>query len=57
MQAINDIDSIRGLEGAAATIYFAQFDNMLDSKEFVFEVRSRRAASTVVRQIRFVTFS
>lgn len=42
LQAINDIDSIRGLEGAAATIYFAQFDNMLDSKEFVFEVRSRR---------------
>ena len=30
------------MEGAAATIYFAQFDNMLDSKEFVFEVRSRR---------------
>ena len=42
LQAINDIDAIRGLEGAAATIYFAQFDNMLDSKEFVFEVRSRR---------------
>ena len=57
LQAINDIDSIRGLEGAAATIYFAQFDNMLDSKEFVFEVRSRRAASTVVRQIRYITFS
>ena len=42
LQNVNDIDSMRGLEGAAATIYFAQFDNMLDSKEFVFDVRSRR---------------
>lgn len=42
LQDIKDIDSMRGLEGAAATIYFSQFDNMLDSKEFVFDVRSRR---------------
>ena len=42
LHSVNDIDSMRGLEGAAATIYFSQFDNMLDSKEFVFGVRSRR---------------
>lgn len=42
LQDVNDIDVMRGLEGAAATIYFSQFDNMLDSKEFVFGVRSRR---------------
>lgn len=38
-----DVDSMRGLEGAAATIYFSQFDNMLvDSTEMKFEVRSKR---------------
>lgn len=42
LQNMKDIDSMRGVEGAAATIYFSQFDNMLDSKEFSFEVRSRR---------------
>lgn len=40
--ATDDIDSMRGIEGAAATVYFAQFDTMLRSSDFKFQVRSRR---------------
>lgn len=39
-----DIDSMRGVEGAAATVYFARFDDMLNGNSggFRFESRSRR---------------
>lgn len=39
-----DIDSMRGVEGAAATVYFARFDDMLNGNPggFRFESRSRR---------------
>ena len=38
-----DVDSMRGIEGAAATIYFSQFDQMLsDSCGFHFETRRDR---------------
>lgn len=38
-----DVDSMRGIEGAAASAYFAQFDQMLCSPHgFRFETRSRR---------------
>lgn len=42
LSSCTSIDSMRGLEGAAASIYFAQFDNMLSSSRFRFAVRSRR---------------
>ena len=39
----NDVDSMRGLEGAAATVYFSQFDNMLgENTSMKFIVRSKR---------------
>lgn len=38
-----DIDSMRGIEGSAASVYFSQFDTMLRSpKGYRFETRSRR---------------
>ena len=39
-----DVDSMRGIEGAAATVYFSRLDNMLWSNPggFRFESRSRR---------------
>lgn len=37
-----DIDSLRGAEGAAGSIYFAAFDHMLLSSNFKFVARSRR---------------
>lgn len=38
-----DVDSMRGIEGAAATVYFAQFDNMLGGNtQLRFDVRSKR---------------
>lgn len=39
-----DIDSMRGVEGAAATVYFARFDDILNGNPggFRFESRSRR---------------
>ena len=43
LDACTDIDSMRGLEGAAASVYFSQFDNLLSSpKGYRFETRSRR---------------
>lgn len=40
----DSVESLRGLEGAAASIYFSQFDNMLNSpdSEIIFDVRTRR---------------
>lgn len=39
-----DVDSMRGIEGAAATAYFARFDSMLEGNPggFQFGIRSRR---------------
>lgn len=38
-----DIDSMRGIEGAAASVYFSRFDDLLSSpKGYRFETRSRR---------------
>lgn len=43
LEYCTDIDSMRGLEGAAASLYFSQFDNLLSgSKGYRFETRSRR---------------
>lgn len=43
LTAVEDIDSMRGIEGAAATAYFARFDIMLADNPagFRFETRSR----------------
>lgn len=40
----DDVDSMRGIEGAAATVYFSRLDNMLwgNPGGFRFETRSRR---------------
>lgn len=45
-----DIDSMRGVEGAAATVYFARFDDMLNGNPggFRFESRSRRPSRNEV---------
>lgn len=44
LQTAESIDSMRGIEGAAATIYFRAFDNMLktDDPDLRFEKRTRR---------------
>ena len=43
LEGCDCVDSLRGIEGAAATIYFSQFDTMLHSPAgFRFETRSRR---------------
>lgn len=44
LQTAESIDSMRGIEGAAATIYFRAFDNMLktDDSDLRFEKRTRR---------------
>lgn len=46
------VDSMRGIEGAAATIYFSQFDAMVHSPAgFRFEVRSRRPPENEVNAV------
>lgn len=46
------IDSMRGIEGAAANIYFSQFDHMLgDNIEFTFKERSRRPPKNEVNAV------
>ncbi len=44
LEGAKTIDSIRGIEGAAAAVYFRAFDAMLktDESEMMFEKRSRR---------------
>lgn len=44
LENVSDIDSIRGIEGAAATVYFRAFDAMLktDDNDLIFDKRSRR---------------
>lgn len=44
LEGAKSIDSIRGIEGAAAAVYFRAFDAMLktDESEMMFEKRSRR---------------
>ena len=44
LQTADNIDSMRGIEGAAATIYFRAFDNMLKTQDpsMLFEKRTRR---------------
>ena len=47
-----DIDSMRGVEGAAANAYFARMDTMLDSPNgFRFETRSRRPPENEVNAV------
>lgn len=46
------IDRMRGIEGVAASIYFAQFDRMLgDNIEFIFNERSRRPPKNEVNAV------
>ena len=52
LQKADSIDSMRGIEGASATIYFSCFDRMLgDTCPFRFEVRSRRPPKNEVNAI------
>lgn len=48
----DNIDSMRGIEGVAASVYFSQFDNMLSpSCGFRFDVRSRRPPKNEVNAV------
>ena len=52
LESCGSIDSMRGAEGAAATIYFSQFDCMLHSPAgFRFETRSRRPPANEVNAV------
>lgn len=47
-----DIDAMRGIEGAAASVYFSQFDHMLaDTCKFRFETRSKRPPRNEVNAV------
>ena len=52
LESCDCIDSMRGIEGAAATIYFSRFDAMLHSPAgFRFESRSRRPPRNEVNAV------
>lgn len=52
LESCDCIDSMRGIEGAAATIYFSRFDTMLHSPAgFRFESRSRRPPRNEVNAV------
>ena len=52
LEGCTDIGSMRGLEGAAASVYFSQFDNMLTSpKGYRFQSRSRRPPENEVNAV------
>lgn len=54
----NNIDSIRGIEGAAASIYFRAFDSMLktNDSEMLFDKRSRRPPENRVNAMLSFTY-
>ena len=48
----NDVDTMRGIEGAAANAYFSVFDHILDGKNgFVFDIRSKRPPRNEVNAV------
>ena len=48
----DDVDVMRGIEGAAANAYFSVFDNMIDGKNgFVFGTRSKRPPRNEVNAV------
>ena len=53
-----DVDSMRGIEGAAATVYFSRLDNMLwgNPGGFRFESRSRRPPRNEVNAVLSFTY-
>lgn len=52
LDVCSDIDSMRGIEGAAASVYFSRFDALLSSpKGYRFEVRSRRPPMNEVNAV------
>ena len=53
-----DIDSMRGIEGAAASVYFSRFDDLLSSpKGYRFETRSRRPPLNEVNAVLCTPFA
>ena len=51
LEGCTDVEAMRGLEGAAAAVYFGQFDNMLHSPQFRFERRTRRPPQNEVNAV------
>ncbi len=52
LENCTDVEAIRGVEGAAANLYFSRFDQMLgDSIEFSFKERSRRPPQNEVNAV------
>ena len=52
LDVCSDIASMRGIEGAAASVYFSRFDALLSSpKGYRFEVRSRRPPMNEVNAV------
>lgn len=52
LESCPDIDAMRGVEGAAANLYFSRFDQMLgDGVEFTFKERSRRPPKNEVNAV------
>lgn len=52
LQDCDDVDSMRGIEGAAASVYFSSMDDMLSAGHgFVFERRSKRPPENEVNAV------
>lgn len=56
---VEDIDSLRGIEGECASVYFSVFDDMIlqQKKEFYFSVRSKRPPLDNVNALLSFTYS
>ena len=56
---VKDIDSLRGIEGECASVYFSVFDDMIlqQKKEFYFSVRSKRPPLDNVNALLSLSYS
>ena len=51
LESCSSIDEMRGVEGAAASTFFSQYDRMLGNVEFTFKERSRRPPKNEVNAV------
>lgn len=55
----SDLDSLRGIEGEAASLYFSVFDNLIlqQKEDFKFEIRNRRPPLDYVNALLSLTYT
>lgn len=57
LESKNNINSLRGLEGAGSAIYFSCFNNLIKNNNFIFKTRNRRPPTDPVNSLLSLTYA